>query len=371
MTSPPDSLKTILVKSAESALEELETHDHMPSGHNGPWSDDETPVRNTAHWGITFAEVAKRTGRDEFRTAARTCATYLMSEEARPYGYTFCNRRSSTKDACNGLIGQAWAIEALTKLGEFLGNNTLLERAEDVFELHPFDQRLGGWHTVEINGSQLGYQFTLNQQIWFAAAGAELASLTGNARIERLVLTFLDTLSTITTRFSEGPFYHTVVPTSGVNKYLHYCLENIRQKRIPDPMLQVIRNEYRSDLRVRSIGYHSFILYSLAVLYDHYPDHHFWESNILQDVCKYSRSEAYTTAVAENKFSYTYNPTGFEMAFWEYSIGKDTERIDSWVTEQIKRCYSPESRFLDRTPHDSKTLSARLYEATRLPNMDL
>lgn len=38
----------------------------------------------------------------------------MGGNEARPMAATFWHRKNPEKDACNGLIGQAWTIEALT-----------------------------------------------------------------------------------------------------------------------------------------------------------------------------------------------------------------------------------------------------------------
>jgi hypothetical protein len=46
---------------------------YMPAGHNGPYFDPETPVRNTAHWCISFIKSYRISKRIEFREAAIHC----------------------------------------------------------------------------------------------------------------------------------------------------------------------------------------------------------------------------------------------------------------------------------------------------------
>ena len=54
-----------------------------------------------------------KTSEEKFKKAALACTEYLSGQKARPYGKTFCHRKSDSKDKCNGLIGQAWSIEAI------------------------------------------------------------------------------------------------------------------------------------------------------------------------------------------------------------------------------------------------------------------
>jgi hypothetical protein len=42
----------------------------MPPGHNGPYQDPETPVRNTAHWIQTYLAANRMTGDER---VDRTC----------------------------------------------------------------------------------------------------------------------------------------------------------------------------------------------------------------------------------------------------------------------------------------------------------
>ena len=49
----------------------------MPPGHNGPYHDPETPVRNTSHWLITFLKAHDISGRKQFLEAVR-CSHHLI-----------------------------------------------------------------------------------------------------------------------------------------------------------------------------------------------------------------------------------------------------------------------------------------------------
>ena len=81
----------------------------MPMGHNGPRFDIDTPLRNTAHWAITFLRSFQLSKDDIFINAARKSLEYISSHSRRSNGAFFC-RNSIMKDKSNGLIGQAWVI---------------------------------------------------------------------------------------------------------------------------------------------------------------------------------------------------------------------------------------------------------------------
>ncbi|WP_436344718.1 hypothetical protein [Natronorubrum sp. FCH18a] len=361
----------LLRRSADTAIKRFGNESHAPAGSNGPWNDEDTPVRNTAHWGITFAWAAKQIGDRKYRDAARMCATYLCSDEVQPEGYSYRHRQSDEKDQCNGLIGQAWTIESLIRLGKLLDNPKLLDIAESLIETHPYDGSLPGWHAIDVDGTDLGYHFTLNQQLWFAAVGAEVCDRRENDRIERQVQAVLDRVPSILTQFREGPVYHSVAPGLDPKLFVPYLVKNIRLKRIPDPILHRVRTEYRRKIERRSYGYHSFILSSLAILHEQYPNHPTWEDPLIETLTEYTRSERYRVAINDNQFCYSYNPTGFEIAHWEWELHENKHAAEDWVSEQLSRCYSFDRDRMDRTPYDEETLAARIYQLTRLPELTI
>ena len=79
-----------------------------------------------------------------------------------------------------------------------------------------------------------------------------------------------------------------------------------------------------------------------------------------------------------NRYGYAYNPPGFEIAFALLTFKKffpssiDIDRLAShWVSKQIDRCYNFKTKMMGNNTEDPEILSARLYEATRLPNLEL
>ena len=63
-------LRDLIADSGQVALGLQSADGSMPAGYNGPYYDEETPVRNTAHWAITFMRCHEHTGKNEFKIAA-------------------------------------------------------------------------------------------------------------------------------------------------------------------------------------------------------------------------------------------------------------------------------------------------------------
>ena len=68
-------------------------------------------MRTTSHWLTTLSKVYEITGDEEFAGAAHDAANYLLSDEARPHGYTFHSRDVDGKDKCMGLLGKRLRFE--------------------------------------------------------------------------------------------------------------------------------------------------------------------------------------------------------------------------------------------------------------------
>lgn len=350
----------IIKNSAAKGLELQGAKGEMPSGHNGPWKDPQTPVRNTAHWCILFLEAYKLTHHEAFKSAALRAADFLSSQEARPMNAAFYCRYSSRKDCSNGLIGQAWVIQALLYTGQYFERACDIELAEQIFLLHDFDDSSGLWRVRNVDGSPGGISHTFNQQLWFAVVGVLLGKLKGHPAImER------------TDRFFEQMMNHLEQDRSG--RIIH-VIGHVRLKyRWLKRLYRAYRfRQSRDDQFLLEHGYHSFNLYALALLYRADAEHVIWQRadvrRMLGHAIQYTRSAEYQETIARNRYSAPYNPVGIEMAavlsvFDPYLKLGAAEEAASWARLQLDSHYSYEQRLMNRNTSDPDTLAARLYEA--------
>jgi hypothetical protein len=359
-----ESLYDLIERSARAALEQQGDDGAMPGGHNGPYRDAETPVRNTSHWLITFAKAYEISGEKRYREAARHALDYLLSREARPMDATFWHRKNPEKDSCNGLIGQAWTIEALVAAAELFEDDEPLRVAEEVFLLHPFQNDLRLWHRTAADGRHIQLDYTLNHQIWFAAAGALLGEHVGGD-VRKQVDQFMDRLG-----------YHFDTRDTGLIKHRMWSAFSRRRKT-----KKILRRVWKLDVspevpKEKEIGYHQFNLYGLCLMYEVKSNNEFWNGQKFGQACTYIQSSEFEEEIRKSPYGFPYNPPGFEVAFaldtFTDVFGKETEAEQArWVSEQIRRCYSPDSELMEQNCPDPTTQAARLYEATRLANLEL
>jgi hypothetical protein len=359
-------LSDMLYEATEPALAMQAADGSFPAGQNGPYADRETPVRNTAHWLITLLHAHGISGGSACLAAARRAAEYLMRPDHRPMGATFLCRSGPERDLCNGLIGQAWAIEALATASAALSEPRYADLAREVFLLHPFETQAGLWRCVNVDGSHGEFDMTFNHQLWFAAAGALLdASRAGP--VGARVLRFLDqTLASHLKLDPSGRIYH-FVPAPG---------RRSPSRRLIASVLQPLRRLRRKPHLVRKeIGYHAFNLYAFALLHSRFPGHPLWQSAKLAAALQFIRSPEYIGGLEDNAYGFPYNPPGFEVAFAMQTFAGaflDTDLTDSWwVSQQFQHAYDPQTRLLTRHTPDRHTLAARLYEATRLRDVEV
>lgn len=353
-------LHDLLVRATRAMLPAQLADGSFASGRNGPYGDAETPVRNTGHWIVSLSTAWRWTGDERLREAGLRAARYLASEKARPGGAAFLHRAVAAKDACNGLVGQAWSIEALAEAAEAFDAPHLAELAEHVFLLHPQDAATALWRRVEVDGTPLSFDVTFNHQLWFAAAGALLAPL-ASAEVATRVLRFLDRLSHNLGLHPNGLIRHRIPARVFW--------------RDPRQGVRLVRTRAREGgaLLRKEAGYHAFNLYALALLRRHAPDHPFWRHAKFGRLWDFARSGAQREALVRNEFGYPYNPVGFEMAFALETLEGPCAHAESthWVAEQLRRHWDESSQGLRRDTPDPTTLAARLYEAVRLPDLTL
>lgn len=331
---------------------------YMDGGHNGPYFDDETPVRNTAHWLFSFSVLYERTKNEIFKTAAEAAIAYLKYSEVRPMNAAFFIRKNPEKDFCNGLIGQAWVIESLIKASEVFCLPELYHLAEEVYLCHDFDEELQIWKRLNVDGSYNSPDPTFNHQLWFAAASAMLKE-TPAAR--EASLRFFNQIATKVKLYSDGIINH-VSPVTKISWKI----------RNPPKVIEgIVRYGYyilsKGTLRKKAAGYHAFNLFAFSLLKEQFPDHPFWGSRKFKKMLKVVERPKFLKEQENNKYSFPYNPTGLELAYVSETFNADSpENVRYWLNKQIEFTGDSNKSIMTKGTADEATARARIYEATRL-----
>lgn len=330
----------------------------LPAGHNGPYKDSETPVRNTAHWLYTFSWLVSK-GAEKFRMPANRAADYLLSKDARPMGAAFFCRRNPAKDFSNGLIGQAWVAESLLFSAGVLERNELVGLAIEVLAKHKFSEQWSGWHVLNVDGSNGGFCGTINQQLWFAAMSAKVGKGT---ELEKRALRFFSRNISAIELYQDGVILH--------HSELQRLVKGDRftKRDLVRLLLWLARRRKRMSVeRARSVGYHAFNLTAFSYLKQCWPEHQFWRSQRFSRIVMATQSKSFHRDLDQSVYAWGYNPSGFEIAFFGEVFGLGSNYCQSWVEKQVVRTsqQAEHKGFEVRIP-DPETFNARIYEAARL-----
>jgi hypothetical protein len=360
------TLRELLIASAIRGAEQQSPDGCMPPGHNGPRGDRETPARNTAHWTVLFIRAYQWSGQQLFRSAAERACRYLISSSALPMSGAFWCRLNPQKDFSNGLIGQAWVMEALALGTEALNWPELGFTAQTVFKRHSYVMDRHLWRNLNVDGSYGPLNDTFNQQLWFATTGLALCRLNGqDQQIAEQVDDFFAHYHLNLRLRNDGLIVHRVRSTQGMRT---------KARELRNRLIR------RTDRQlILSVGYHSFNLYGLTLAHEMggLPRNRRVLDAEMRRALRFANTPGYKRLLQGNPFAYAYNPTGIEVAY-AISVFKETCRqwmedpmreAMQWLETQLARHFSCQSRLMDRNTPDSTTLAARLYEATRLPDL--
>jgi len=362
----------LIVDQAETALTRSNNDNSMPAGHNGPYHNPETPTRNTAHWLVTFSRLYRIQADQRYLDAAERFAAYLADPARRPQSHSFLSRTSGA-DLCNGLIGQAWAIEGLVAAAQLFDDDRYLRVAREVFEQHAFDHHHGVWHRLEPDGRVIGEDATFNHQLWFATAAAELLAITGETDHSRLAK-FMAELKRNLVVSDDGRIRHMMFhPLTRANVKR---LVKLPAKRVSTVLglrsVTETLNRQEQNALARSVGYQCFNLYAFARLQRIFDQHPVFLSTPFRRAVAYLESDSYKAEIEDNPYGYGYNAPGFEvpLALSAFSVRPRADILrDSryWLEQQFLKTYDPATRMFARNNEDAETLSARVYECSRFP----
>lgn len=378
MSNGSMNVSDLIVGTAHSLLPVQGADGAFPSGHNGPYYDDELPLRNTAHVLMLLLKAHALSGEQYYRDAALKALDYVAAGARRPMNATFWIRRNPRKDFSNGLIGQAWVIEALAYAARQLEDEQLETLAESVFLMHPFNEDLARWQVVNVDGSYDPVDMTFNHQLWFAAAGGGLQR---NDKVIAQVRHFLDKLDVNLVTYANGLVVHAL----GGGQQDRIPLKRRLKQLVKSTVLDRGRPACMDPVINKAIGYHAFNTYAFGLLRNSVGEHAFWGSEKFSEILDFPLSDLYREGLeyfAEdpahsgkvlpfNRFGYPYNPPGIEMAFTVQSFrahyGEQADHlISTWLGRQIGKTFDMEAGLMNRQTDDPPTLAARMYEAVRL-----
>ena len=328
------------------------------AGHNGPYNDEETPIRNTSHMLYALCDAYQSTGDKKFLRSAERALTYLLNNEhITCRGFYVC-RVSQSKDATNGVIGHAWLIEALLKASTHFGGEAR-KAAEKLWSLHHFDYTVGAWAKPAIGNSSASYDHTFNHQLWFAACASEL----GGDEVYRQITCFIEKNVSRVVTYKNGVLYHNTPVGSWFN-WLKIDPEMGFRK-----LLGPVKNrKQKSRMYLHSAGYHTFNLYAFSMLAKAGYREALYKAFDINSLLSCVRNKKFESDLLNlKKIGVGYNPSGVEAAFALKILGdeKDSNMISSWLKFQLRETSCDDGVLVKDSP-DKATSAARVYEGMRL-----
>lgn len=347
-----------IYKIGKQCISELNAQGFFSPGHNGPYKDPETPVRNTAHRLYLFSKLAHLTKEKLFIEAANKTCDYLCSSSARPKKTIFYCRNNPKKDISNGLIGQAWAMEGLIAAAKFLNRSDALNIAKECFYLHSWNDDHALWYRVDINGLPLTFDRTFNHQLWFAAISSQIE----DNEIKRRGKKFLDNIGQNVQIYENGVIFH----QSRLGEFSSQ-FKKISFLSFKNLYFEFLRKNSKKKNYLKSVGYHSFNLYAFAILKKIFSNHSFWSSSKFKKMLNVTKSKNFLESLNASNFSWAYNPPGIEFAFVGEVFDMGIEYIQSWISLQYDKTFNFDTNdLLTKNVPDPLTSAARIYEALRL-----
>ncbi|MEW6169942.1 MAG: hypothetical protein AB1472_00030 [Candidatus Omnitrophota bacterium] len=371
------SLSEVIVMAAQRQLFLQNEDGGVPPGTNGPWKDIDTPVRNTAHWALIYYKAYTISKENRFLEASLSACNYLTSNKSRPNKVSFYCLLTKNRPPENGLIGQAWAVEPLIFIGQDLKIQGYLETAREILLKHWYEPKLHLWRILHIDGKIGTVCQTFNQQLWFATMNLILGKITNDESILMHSRDFFKNLKRNIRFLKKGLIRHRIPEhlVSDVRSFTSFNIKKIFNKKN-------IKEKYTAEiLRERSVGYLPFNLYALSLAYSNAPEEEWWGNSwyrkIILEIIQCIQSNRFIEESYKNPYAWRYNPFGFEIAYSLnafrnfLNIPLSFDVLSFWVSRQLEMHWDSSSGLMNKNTTDPITLSARLYEATRLPNVGL
>lgn len=343
---------------------------HAIPGHNGPHGHIDTAVRNTAHYLIIYLFLYKCYGIKKYFRLAIKFADYLCYMQAQSKSGAIQCMSTNKFDHLNGLIGQAWVIEALVYFYNYTKSEREIECAKNIFKSQHYNFDLHAWERIELDGTNIGVDITYNHQVWFLAIASQLHDYYPDLGIDKIAHDFLtEGIRRDFRVYSNGELYHAI----NINE------DFISLKKIIKIMATPIRklNPKKLDIHYINKAYHIYDIYGFSMLYDRYGDLPFFTSpkykkavEHAKDINNYNERNnvnAYLkTGYDFNVYSYGYNSPAFELPYVAIKNGFDSDELNNYLYDiQERLMYDEQTGIMCLNNHDIETWNAKTYEIVR------
>lgn len=369
-------LKTI----ADTELDYIEKNGFAHAGCNGPYNNKDTAVRNSGHFLVIYSYLYEKTQNNRYLAAVKCLSDFLLRENNYGKSGSIEHRTDNRFDHTNGLIGQAWTIEALVEAYKLTKSGCAYEKAKQLFLNQRFNYDTKMWIVVDCDGT-LSLDLTFNHQLWFAAAGAMLLDIKYDSKIDEEIKLFLEEASNKFFQVREnGRIVHVMnyFPSEHEKEQQREIIKQYKRRTLLKEPFSVIKKKFKDKLSKNSFtegieeGYHLFDLYGFAILYNRYSKLSIYSSEKFSKALDYMKNSDNILGLSKNcggypynKFAYAYNSPAFEYPFVANTFSCFNDSVEKKLIESQCSLLLDASKGTFKSCDDPYTLNARTYELVR------
>lgn len=326
-------------------------------GCNGPWKQNETPARVLSHYSVLFYEAHKKFENSSYRAKALELSSAIIDDWF-PMQKTIWHRKGPDVDLPNGLMGQAWSLEALNAAYLLSQDRKYSDAINLITGNHKFNSAERLWHITFVDGMYGPIDYTFNHQLWFAAALGELGDSIIQKKSKKELQAFLAAINTFRTQ--------PILPNSALR---HPCFGYGLKSFFRMGKYQLARVKSK-DYKFKEVGYHLFNVQAYSRLIKCgllSPDTKIaLEKNINQLVL----SGNFLSDLQLSKYSFSYNPPGFELLATISNTQIDNPELiklaEQLIQKQFDVTFNAELFSFSENNPDPITLDARVYELSQV-----
>lgn len=352
---------------------------HAAAGHNGPYYQLDSPVRNSAYYLAIYSYLYRVTHENIYLDMCEMLYAYIRDVHKESFsGAIRCmDMNTSTysfgPDRLNGLIGQAWVIDALLSYYEVSELPDVLEMAISITKSQKYDSSLHLWHRIDVSGEDLGIDRAYNHNVYFAASAARLLEHHYESSLDEEIRDFLSLGAERDFRVNmSGRLRHQVAIPIHANAWQRAW---IIAKRLAKVALSPFKNlnPKKLDVAYQENGYQIFDMYGFKMLEKRYGNLPLFSSK------KYRKAKAYALDLNSmnkrlgvkdgsrhlNEYGYLYNSPAFEYPYIAEIDSSDFAALNALIDVHRRYMLDQVTGQFSRNNPDIETFNARTFEIIR------
>ena len=340
----------------------LNNDKYYKEGINGPWNQKETLARVYSHFSTLFSRLYVFTNNKKYLNESEKLLEIIIDDFA-PMDAAVWHRIGPDCDLSNGLMGQAWTLEAFYTHYRATNNNKYLSFCESLINKHKFDSKQGLWNILNVDGSHTSVDFTFNHQLWFYTMVKLFSKI---IKIDEKSISDFETNLNNSNIFhisKSGPIRHPsfgqglLIPLYRRFKYLKASISG-------------------KTYKLKEAGYHLFNLIAFSKLEKEKLIPERTRLKLLKNINTYLKSNKFDQLIYESPYSFYYNPPGFELSTVLNEFNVSDNNLNSLKEKLIRKQFSyfdfkSMIYSVEDSSFDNATNTSRIYELAMISSENL